>query len=291
MHNDIEESLKLAILLTSFLFIVEVIGGLASNSLSLLGDAGHMFRDVFALFVSLSTLNIAKRLPTKTKTFGYHRTEIFAAFFNGILLVGVSVWIFFEAYRRFFNPKPIESVIMFAVALLGLMVNLYVAFKLHGSHDLNVKSAFTHVFTDALSSIAVISASIWIFFTGQTLADSILSILISTFILFSGFKIIKDAVYILLEFAPKEVRYEDVIKNIEAVGGVQGVHNVHLWSLCSNVNVIDAHILTDEVDMRKIESIKGEIKKRLKKYKIKHATLEFECEECMKSGKFKKMKH
>ena len=125
-----------------------------------------MFRDVFALILSLSAINIAKNLPSRTKTFGYHRVEIFAAFINGILLLGISLWIFWQAYRGVFAQKPIESVTMFIVALTGLLVNLYVALKLHGSHDINVKSAFTHVLADTLSSVAVIFASIWIFFTG-----------------------------------------------------------------------------------------------------------------------------
>jgi len=289
--NTIEKSLKIAIVLTSIFFIVEVIGGLISGSLSLLGDAGHMFRDIFALFVSLGAINIAKKLPTKTKTFGYHRIEIFAAFVNGILLVAISGWIFFEAYQRFFTPKPIESVTMFVVALIGLLVNLYVAFKLHGSHDLNVKSAYIHVLTDTLSSIAVVFASIWIFFTNQTIVDSILGIAVATFILFSAFRIIGDSIHILLEFTPKNIDFDDVIKDIESVSGVEGVHNVHLWGLCSNINIIDAHIYTTESDMDKIEQIKKEIKKCLEKYNIKHVTLELECEECIENDKIKKIIH
>lgn len=290
-NNTIEKSLKIAIVLTSVFFVVEVIGGLISGSLSLLGDAGHMFRDVFALFISLGAINIAKKLPTKTKTFGYHRIEIFAAFVNGILLIGISGWIFGEAYPRFFTPKPIESTTMFIVASIGLLVNLYVAFKLHGSHDLNVRSAFMHVLTDTLSSVAVIFASVWIFFTNQTIVDPILGMAIAVLILFSASTVIRDAIRILLEFTPKDINFDDVIKYIENVKGVQGVHNVHLWSLCSNINVMDAHIFTTESNMVKIEKIKKEIKKGLEKYNIKHATLEFECEECTENGKIKKVKH
>src|SRR3989338_9601792 len=202
-ENNVEKSLKIAIILTSVFFVVEIVGGLISGLLSLLGDAWHMFRDVFALLLSLSAINIAKNLPSRTKTFGYHRIEIFAAFVNGILLIGISLWIFWQAYQRFFAPKPIESVTMFIVALVGLLANLYVALKLHGSHDINVKSAFTHVLADALSSVAVIFASVWIFFTGQTVIDPILGSLIAALILFSAFAIIKDSIYVLLGFAPK----------------------------------------------------------------------------------------
>ena len=290
-NNNIEKSLKIAIILTSVFFVVEVIGGLISGSLSLLGDAVHMFRDVFALIISLSAINLAKKLPSKIKTFGYHRVEIFTSFLNGILLFGVSGWIFWVAYQRFFTPKPIESVTMFIVALIGLLVNLYVVSKLHGSHDLNVKSAFVHVLTDTLSSVAVIFASIWIFFTNQTIIDPILSIVIAVFILFSAFVIIKESIHVLLGFAPKNVNFNDVIKDIERVKGVEGNHNVHLWSLCSNINIIDAHIFTNEPNMAKIEGMKEKIKKNLEKYDIKHATLEFECEECVEKDKIRKVKH
>jgi len=291
MKNNVEKSLKIAIVLTSVFFVVEVIGGLISGSLALLGDAGHMFRDVFALFISLSAVNTAKKLPTKTKTFGYHRVEIFASFVNGILLIGISGWIFWEAWHRFFTPNPIESPIMFIVAFIGLAVNLYVAFKLHGSRDLNVKGAFMHVVTDTLSSAAVVFASIWIFFTGQIIVDPILGMAIGVFILFSAFIIMRNSVHILLEFTPKDIDFDDVIRDIEKVKGVQGVHNVHLWSLCSNINVIDAHIFTTEPDMGEIEKMKKEIKKNLKRYNIKHATLEFECDECMKNGKRSDLRH
>jgi len=291
LNNNIEKSLKIAIILTSIFFVVEVVGGLISGSLSLLGDAVHMFRDVFALLISLSAINIAKKLPSMTKTFGYHRVEIFASFLNGILLLIVSGWIFWEAYQRFFTPRPIESITMFIVALIGLLVNLYVVSKLHGSHDLNVKSAFVHVLADTLSSVAVIFASIWIFFTNQVTIDPILGSVIALFILFSAFVIIKDSIHVLLGFAPKNINFNDVIKDIERVKGVAGVHNVHLWSLCSNINIIDAHVFTNEPNMGRIEGIKAKIKKNLEKYSVKYATLEFECEECIEKDKIRRMKH
>ena len=279
--DKFEKSLKFAIILTFVFFIVEIIGAIVSGSLSLLGDAGHMFRDVFALLISYSAISLAKRLPTKTKTFGYHRVEIFGAFLNGLLLIVMSIWIFWEAYIRYFSPKPIDSIIMFIIALIGLVVNILIVFKLHGSHDVNIRSAFLHVLTDAISSFAVIAASIWIFFTNQTIIDSILGMAIGFFILYSAVIIMKDTVRILLEYAPKDVDFDEVVKDIENVNGVDGVHDVHLWSLCSNINILDAHIYTQENEMKNIELIKKEIKKRLKKYNIKHATLEFECDECV----------
>ncbi len=289
--KDIERSLKVAIILTSVFFVIEVIGGLKSGSLSLLGDAGHMFRDVFALVVSFGAIKVAKKLPTKTKTFGYHRIEIFAALINGLLLLIIGGWIFYEAYQRFFSPRPIESILMFLVAFLGLLVNLYVVWKLRGTHDLNVKSAFLHVLTDTFASVAVICAAIWIFFTGQTIVDPILSIVIAFIIVFSAFMVIRDSVWILLEYAPRDVDLEEVIETINNIKGVDGVHDVHLWSLCSNINVLEAHIYTKEPDMGRIELIKREIKNQMLKYDIKHATLEFECEECLEKCCTQDMNH
>ena len=286
-----EKHLKIAILLTAFYSIVEAVGGFLSGSLSLLGDAGHMFRDVFSLLITLGAMRIAKRLPTKTKTFGYHRVEILSAFINGLLLVGISVWIFLEAIDRFNNPVPVKSPLMFSVAFIGLIINLYVVLKLHGSEDLNIKAAFLHVFTDALASFGVIFAAVWIFFTGQTIIDPIISLVIAFFILSTAFTVIRDALNILLEFTPKDISIDNLIKIIEKIEGVEGIHDIHLWSLCSNLNVMDAHIFTKISDMNKIEKLKTKIKRELKRFNIKHSTLEFECEECTRKNKIEKIDH
>lgn len=290
-NNSVERTLRIALFLTSLFFIVEVVGGLISGSLSLLGDAGHMFRDLVSLLITLSALRIAKKLPTRKKTFGYHRVEILAALFNGLMLIAVSIWIIWEAYERFLNPQSIKSTVMLIVAVIGLIVNSYVALRLHGSSDLNVRSAFLHVLTDTLASVAVIIASIWIFFTGKTIIDPVLSVIIAVFVLFSAFTILRDSVYILLEFSPRDIDLDELIEEVESIEDVEGIHDIHLWSLCSNINVMEAHIFTGISDMRKIENIKRKIKKELEKYNIKHSTLEFECEECTNDDKIHRLKH
>jgi cobalt-zinc-cadmium efflux system protein len=275
-----QRSLKLAIVLTAIIFCAEVIGGLLSGSLALLGDAAHMLQDVVALLLSLGAVIIAGRLPSLSRTFGYHRVEIGAAVVNGILLIGVSVMIVNEALARFSQPRPIDSTMMLGVAVIGLIANLAAMYVLHGSHDLNIRSAFLHVLGDTLSSVAVIIAAIWIAFTGQTFVDPLLSIAIAVLILVSSFSLLREAFRILLQFAPRDVDTEEVIRDIESVVGVDGVHNVHLWSLCSNINVLDAHVYSCETDLRKLEEIKHEIKHRLEKYRIHHSTLEFESCKC-----------
>jgi cobalt-zinc-cadmium efflux system protein len=275
-----QRSLKIAIVLTAVIFLAEVTGGFVSGSLALLGDAAHMLQDVVALLLSLGAIIIAGRLPSPSRTFGYHRVEIGAAVVNGFLLIGVSVMIVSEALARFSHPRPIDSTVMFGVAMIGLAANLAAMYILHGSHDLNIRSAFLHVLGDTLSSVAVIVAAIWIAFTGQTFVDPLLSIAIALLILVSSFSLLREAFRILLQFAPPDVDTEAVIRDIESVAGVDGIHNVHLWSLCSNINVLDAHVYSCETDLLKLEAIKQEIKHRLEKYRIRHSTLEFECCEC-----------
>jgi cobalt-zinc-cadmium efflux system protein len=260
--------------------VAEVIGGLLSGSLSLMGDAAHMLQDVIALMLSLGAMIIAERLPTPTCTFGYHRLEIAAAVTNGILLIGISGVIIWEALARFSHPQPVNSIIMLAVAIVALVANLVAACVLHGSHDLNSRSAFLHVLGDALSSLAVIVAAVWIALTGQTIVDPLLGLVIAVVILFSSLSILNEAFRILLQFAPMDVAVEDVIAAMESVKGVSGVHNVHLWTLCSNINVLDAHVYCCETDREILEQIKAEIKHRLEAFRIGHSTLEFECQEC-----------
>lgn len=285
-----KKPLKFAICLTAVIFVAEAIGGIISGSLSLLGDAAHMLQDVVALMLSLGAMIIAERLPTPTKTFGYHRVEIAAAVMNGVLLIGVSAVIIWEAFARFSNPQPINSATMLVVAVIGLAANLASAFFLHGSHDLNVRSAFLHVLGDTLSSVAVIVAAVWIAFTGQTFVDPLLGLIIAVVILVSSTFILTDAFRILLQFAPKDVAVGDVIAAMEAVPGVLGVHNVHLWTLCSNINVLDAHVYCCETDPEVQDSIKCAIKQNLEKFRIGHSTLEFECRECEDCRVFRELR-
>jgi cobalt-zinc-cadmium efflux system protein len=275
-----KKPLKFAIALTAIIFVAEVIGGLLSGSLSLLGDSAHMLQDVVALLLSLGAMIVAERLPTPTKTFGYHRVEIAAAVVNGLLLIGVSGIIIWEAIDRFSHPNPVNSTMMLVVAVIGLAANIASAYFLHGSHDLNVKSAFLHVLGDTLSSVAVIAAGVWIALTGQTFVDPLLGLIIAIVILVSSISILHDAFRIILQFAPKDIAVGDVIAAMESVPGVSGVHNVHFWTLCSNINVLDAHVYCCETDPDTIEQIKAELKHRLEPFRIGHSTLEFECREC-----------
>ncbi len=279
-HRDYKKNLQLALVITFLFFIVELAGGLLSGSLALVSDAGHMFSDVLALILSLGAISLAARLPTKERTYGFLRAEIFAAFINSLMLMAVSVVILWEAYHRLLDPVPVQSGLMGAVAVAGLIANLAVVYLLHGSHSLNVRSAFLHVAGDVVSSVAVIAAAVWIAFTGQVTADPLLSGFIAVLIFVSAAGILRETIAILLQFTPRSVDFDAVIADMMAVEGVTGVHHVHIWSLSSEIHVLDAHIYSCEPDVAKIGEMKREIRTRLEKYHIHHSTLEVECEEC-----------
>jgi cobalt-zinc-cadmium efflux system protein len=282
--RDYEGALRIGVVVTLLVFVVEVAGGFFSGSLSLLSDAGHMFIDASSLLLALAAIRAARSLPTRRRSYGLHRAEILAAFINGLLLVGVSGVILYEAYQRLLSPVPIESTVMLAVALVGLAANLFIAYYLHGSRDLNIRSAFLHVAGDALSSAAVVGAALWIMATGQTLADPLLSAGIAVVILVTAVGVLRESTEVLFQFTPRDLDIDQVVGEILSVPGVSGVHDLHIWSLSSSIRVMDAHIYSCETDARKNEETKREIKHRLERFRIYHSTLEFECEECVQDG-------
>jgi cation diffusion facilitator family transporter len=284
-------SLKTAIIVTFSILLLEVVGGFLSGSLALLSDAGHMLVDGLSLGISLGAILISRRLPTKKRTFGFHRVEVLAALVNGVILFILSGVILYEAYLRFLNPEPVNSEIMLVVAVIGLVTNLVIAYRLSGSHDLNIRGAFLHVIGDALSSVAVVGGAIIISFTGYLAIDPILSAFLVVVILFSIYRLIRDSVAILLQYTPKDVDFDTMVEDIESTPGVDGVHDVHIWALCSHVNVLDAHVYSCERDVVRRDAIKEELKKRLEKFNIRHSTLEFECEECKDCRLVREVEH
>ena len=206
--HAVQSRLKLAIFLTFLILCVEAAGGILANSLALLSDAAHMFADVFSLSLSWFALKIAARPSTRTKTYGYHRMEIFAAFSNGVLLILMAGGILYEAIGRFQDPAEVDSSMVMIVAAFGLAANLAVIFILKkpvkGSSDLNIKSAFYHVLGDTLASVGVLVGGIIMFFTGWYLVDAILGAVIAGLLVWTAKSILSEAAHILLEGVPKE---------------------------------------------------------------------------------------
>jgi cobalt-zinc-cadmium efflux system protein len=287
-----EKSLIVAIYLTSIFFIVEIIGGLIFRSLSLVSDAFHMLRDVFALTITFLSINLAKKLPTETKTFGFHRAEVFAALINGLVLVGISFWIFYDAYLRIISPLSVESIGMITVAAFGAVVNFYVLTKLKvHKEDINVKSAYLHVLADMISSIAVIIGGVAIFFTGIYYVDTLLSIGIAFIVFISSLGLIKESINILLEGVPSGISLSEIVSEMKKVKDVIGIHHLHVWALCPNVNVLIAHVYTSKSDLTEIEKIRKRLNKVLRKFNIFHTTFQFECKECVDKRVIKRIEH
>jgi cobalt-zinc-cadmium efflux system protein len=266
--------------------IVELAGGLISNSLALIGDAGHMFTDTLALGLSLFALNLAKRPASQTKTYGYYRAEILAALINGTILVLVSAYIFYEAYHRFVEPPEVRGGLMLIVAAIGLAANVVGISILRSASrgNLNVKGAFLHMWSDTLSSIGVIAAGAIIFVTGRTIADPIISIIIGLLILRGAGGLVLESINILLEAVPKHLDVGQINNAIQKIKGVRDVHDVHLWAITSGMYAMSCHLLIEDQMVSNCTQIVEEVNQTLsKEFGISHSTLQLECEECENS--------
>ncbi|HWS23135.1 MAG TPA: cation diffusion facilitator family transporter [Anaerolineales bacterium] len=289
MHNHTNTNetkskrLFISIALTGIIFFAEFIGGLLTGSLALLSDSAHVFMDVFALLLSYFAIQIATRPPNDRHTYGYHRMQVLAALANGATLLLISVEILKEAINRFQNPEPIDAGPMLVVAVIGLVVNLIVALVLkeHDHEDLNTRSAFLHVLGDALASVGVIGAGIAIYFTGLTWIDPLVSVLISVLILISSGRLIKKTIHILVEGIPDGMTASSVTKTIQAVDGVAGIHDLHIWTVTPGYIALSAHVILRDQKLSDTANIMKEIKQRLdSEYEIEHTTIQFECTDC-----------
>ncbi|MCZ6625386.1 MAG: cation diffusion facilitator family transporter [Deltaproteobacteria bacterium] len=269
-----------ALVITSVYFVAEVVGGLLTNSLALLSDAGHMFSDIAALGLSLFAFQMARRPATTKRSYGYHRLEILAALINGLtlwLIVGV---IFHEAYRRFLDPPEVHSVGMLVVASIGLMVNIAAGAILYGSRQgsLNVRGAFLHVLGDTLGSVGAVAAGLIMLLTGWYLADPLISIFIGLLILYTSWSLIKESVNILMQSVPREIDVEELQRAVEKVSGVIKVHDLHVWAVTSGVFTLSAHAVVNgkEDSHQVLNEIEGILRDR---FKIEHTTIQLETED------------
>lgn len=288
-----ERNLKISMIAVLLIFIAELIGGLLFNSLALLSDAAHMFLDVFALSMAWGAMKLACRPPTDKKTYGFHRTEIFAALINGLTLLMITAVILYEAIKRIQNPEQVRSTGMLVIAAIGLAANLFVMFKLkgHDHHDINIRGAFLHVLGDTLSSVLIIFGGVYMIFTKNYVIDPILSLAIVAIIGIGSFKLIKESLNILLEGTPSHINLDEVVKEIKKVKKVKGVHSIQIWCVCSHINALSAHIDVDEPLVAKTSEIIREINERLERFGIKHTTLQIECQRCKVKDKLKHIKH
>ena len=232
-----------ALVLAAGYMIVEIVGGLISNSLALLADAGHIATDISALGLALWAMRLATKPATPRKTYGYHRAEILAALANGAVLAMISFFVLFEAVRRFREPTDVVGGAMLAVAVGGLMVNGIAAWLLEGGRheSLNVRAAWLHVISDALGSIGVIVGAVLVLALGWSWADPAAACLIAALILYSAWSLLKEAVDVLMAAAPGELSTEVVRSALLEVEGVAGIHDLHVWTLTSGLVMLTAH--------------------------------------------------
>ncbi len=268
--------LKGALILTTLFLIAEVVGGLISNSLTLLADAGHMFTDVGALAFSLFVVWLARQPATSRNTYGYLRWEILAALLNGAVLLAVSAGIVWEAIQRLRSPQPVETGLMFTIGVAGLVVNAISARLLHAGsgHSLNVRAAYLHVLSDLLGSAAAIIAALFIRYKGWAIADPIASIVMTLLIVRSSWSLVRESVDVLLEATPSHIDLKKVHDSLQAVAGVESVHDLHVWTLTSGVVAMSAHALVP--DSADHQSALESMTHTLASLGIQHVTIQLE---------------
>ncbi|GHO90525.1 cadmium, cobalt and zinc/H(+)-K(+) antiporter [Reticulibacter mediterranei] len=277
-HGMAKNTLRLAFFLTFFILAAELVGGLLANSLALLSDAGHVVTDLFALGLAWFATAQAERPANARKTFGYHRVGILAAQINAITLILITVAILWEAVQRFQHPEPIQPGVMFLSAAIGIGVNLYIGFGLQKEKEnLNMRAAALHVFGDVGASVAVILAGIIILITGWTPADPLLSVAIAALIAWGAWRLLRETTDILLEATPKALNMHALVQDMRRIEGVQDVHDLHVWSITSDMYALSCHTLIDNQLTSESSVILRNIETLLKsRYKIAHSTIQFE---------------
>jgi cobalt-zinc-cadmium efflux system protein len=260
--------------------IAEVVGGLMTNSLALLADAGHMLSDAAALGLSLFALSIAERPPKAHRTFGYYRAEILAALVNGGMLVAISIMIFVEAFQRLRHPPPIQGMVMMAIALGGLAVNIVgLAILGHGREEsLNVRGAWLHVLTDALGSVGAVVAGVLIWAFGWYWSDPVASALIGLLVIYSSWRLLAESLEVLMEYAPQGIDVDEVQTALDEMPGVLSVHDLHVWTITTGLDSLSVHLVTEggAPDPRLL----GEVREMLhRRFGIGHVTIQIEAVE------------
>ncbi|MBA7688512.1 Cadmium, cobalt and zinc/H(+)-K(+) antiporter [subsurface metagenome] len=276
----IKTRLRVVIIITAIVMVVEVVGGFLTNSLALLSDAGHMLTHLFALGMSFFAIVLAARPVTKEKTYGFYRAEVVVAFVNGIVLLFIAAFIFYKAIFRVISPQPVAELEMLLVAILGLAANGVGIFLLSGvgKGGINVRSAFLHLIGDTASSGAVVLGGLIIYYTGNFLVDPLISILICILILIWAGRLLAESTNILLEATPKDVDIDEMADFIKRrVPGVKVVHDVHVWVITSHMYAMTAHIVVDDIPISKSREILEEINRLVdEKFNISHTNIQFE---------------
>jgi len=272
-----KKNLLIVLCLSGTYLIAEVIGGIITNSLALLADAAHMLTDVVGLLLAFIAIKIGERKADPSRTYGYYRTEILAAVINAVVLLGISVYVLFEAYQRFQNPPEVQSKSMLIVAGIGLIVNIVgmMILRKDSEGSLNMKGAYFEVLSDMLTSVGVMIAGVIMLTTGWYYADPLISAAIGLLIFPRTWRLLKEAINVLLEGTPKDVDIHELRQSLEKTPGVKDVHELHVWSLTSSVNAMSAHVVK-EGGYSQNQLLKTLTDTAVNNFKISHTTFQIE---------------
>jgi len=272
-----KKRLTFAIIISVLVMVIEIVGWSLSNSLALLSDAGHVLTDVLTLALGLLAIRFAERAHTSSMTYGFHRAEILAALVNGVSLIGISLYIFYEAFLRFLHPPEVQAPILLGFAVLALLANIGTAKLLLSIRirSLNLHAAFLHVIGDTLGSLGVVLGAIILYFTGITVIDPIIAAIIGCFILKNAFDVTIQSATILLEGVPSEIDLQKLTQELLTVQGVQGVHELHVWCITSGFYALTGHVTIEDQKLSQAQIILDRITQLLReKFSIIHVTLQ-----------------
>jgi cobalt-zinc-cadmium efflux system protein len=294
IDHSISRRLIFAISLTAITLVAEIIGGLWSNSLALLSDAGHVFLDLFALLLSLGAIKLAAQPASERHSYGLHRAEVLASLVNGLTVFAMALGILYEGGKRLISPEEVKTTPMLVIAVLGLIANLLAAKALHGhAHDdLNVKSAFLHVLGDAAASVGVIAGAVLMRYTGWYQADPLISIAIGLLILTGAGRLLREAVHILMEGVPRGLSVDQVAAHLRGIKGVLDVHHLNLWAVCSHIFALSAHVEIEPAYDGQRSQLLHRIEHELQhSFHITHTTIQFDCSTCNGGPLIKELNH
>lgn len=280
-HGANKKVLILSFIIITSYMVVEAIGGYLTNSLALLSDAGHMLSDSISLAIALLAFIFGEKAASYSKTYGYKRFEILAAVLNGVTLILIALFIFYEAIERFANPPEVATTGMLVISTIGLLINISVAWIMMRGSDtkdnLNMRGAYLHVLSDMLGSVGAIVAALLIMFFGWGWADPLASVIVAALVLRSGYYVTKAAVHVLMEGTPSNVDVEEIVQTIVQINGVHSIHDLHIWTITSGTNALSCHaVVDDQLKIADGEHILREIEHNLEHKGIKHVTIQLE---------------
>jgi cobalt-zinc-cadmium efflux system protein len=293
-HSSTGIRLLITVILNVLITVVEIIGGIISGSLALISDALHNFSDAVSVIISYTAIKLKERNSSSKHTFGFKRAEILAAVINSSVLVIISIYLFYEAILRFQNPEPIKGVLMTVVASIGLVANIAgtLLLKRDAKTSMNIRSSYFHLLSDAVSSVAVILGGLAIVIWNIYWIDPVLTILISIYITRESFKILSNAIHVLMEGAPPDISINEIQTAVEELDEVDNIHHVHIWTVGENDVHLEAHIDVPDMMISKSNKLGDKIEKLLKRnFGINHITLQFECDQCKDAGLVVNGKH